>query len=112
MADLSVNDIKQRLVGEFGPTLATGRDEGLERMADYLASLGHERAAMEATLAEMVEAGQLRYLSEPVGGVGAGIMGALDAPTGSTFAMEGGAPQHGLLPASQEHGEGYWELDA
>jgi hypothetical protein len=111
MANLSLQDIHDYLVKQFGPTLAGSRDEGLDEMAEALVAQGHDRADVEAALAEMVEQGTIRYLSEPVGGVGAGVVGVLEAPTGASFAMEDGRPRHGAVPASQEHGSGYWALE-
>ncbi len=110
MAELSLSDIRAHLLQAFGPTLPGGRDEGMERMTDAVADLGHDRAGVEAALAEMVEAGTIRYLSEPVGGVGAGIEGVLDAPSASDFGMTDGRPPQGVVVASQQHGSGYWDL--
>lgn len=107
---VSMEDMKHRLRAEFGKTLAGPRDEGLSQMADTLAAGGEDRAGIEAALAQMVEAGTIRYISEPVGGVGAGVLGVLDAPTGGTFGMSDGRPQHGAIAASQQHGTGYWDL--
>ncbi|MGH2541923.1 MAG: hypothetical protein ACRDIB_03950, partial [Ardenticatenaceae bacterium] len=74
MANLSLDDIKDYLRGKFGATLVGSRDEGLEEMTGALVSQGYEQEDVEAALAEMVEQGTIRYISEPVGGVGAGVV--------------------------------------
>jgi hypothetical protein len=110
MATLSLEEITELLRQEFGPTLAGGRDEGLDKMADAVEARGVSPDESEAALAELVEEGAIRYISEPVGGVGAGVLGVLDAPTGADFGMTDGRPGHGAVAASQEHGTGYWLL--
>ncbi|MDQ4076045.1 MAG: hypothetical protein M3220_07340 [Chloroflexota bacterium] len=110
MPDLSLHEIKELLIQEFGPSLGGPRDEGLDQMASFLSRRGVDRQEAEGALAEMVEEGLIRYQTEPIGGTGAGIIGMLDQPTGTDFPMEGAKPRRGAVPASEEHGTGHWDF--
>jgi hypothetical protein len=110
MSKLSLEQIKELLQQEFGSTVPGSRDEGIETMAAALEARGHDRKEAEAALARMAEDGSIRYIAEPVGGVGAGVTGLLEQPTAGEFGMTDGRPRRGAVPASQQHGSGYWDL--
>jgi hypothetical protein len=110
MSTRSLQQIKELLQQEFGSTVPGSRDEGIDTMAGALEARGYDRKEAEAALAQMAEDGSIRYIAEPVGGVGAGITGLLEQPTSAEFGITDGRPRRGAVPASQQHGSGYWDL--